>query len=68
MSTATITAVITMLESLAEPMQDQVVEHLREYLADMRDELVWSAQFKRTQPQLIAAARRARQQIAEGLA
>ena len=57
-----------MLESLAEPMQDQVVEHLREYLADMQDELVWSAQFKRTQPQLIAAARRARQQIAEGLA
>ena len=68
MSSATITTVITMLESLPEPMQDQVVEHLREYLADMQDELVWSAQFKRTQPQLIAAARRARQQIAEGLA
>jgi hypothetical protein len=68
MSTATITTVITMLESLPEPMQDQVVEHLREYLADIQDELVWSAQFKHTQPQLIAAARRARQQIAEGLA
>ena len=68
MSSATITTVITMLESLPEPMQDQVVEHLREYLADMQDELVWSAQFKRTQPQLIAAARRARQQIVEGLA
>ena len=68
MSSATITTVITMLESLPEPMQDQVVEHLREYLADMQDELVWSAQFKRSQPQLIAAARRAKQQIAEGLA
>ena len=68
MSSATITTVITMLESLPEPMQEQVVEHLREYLADMQDELAWSAQFKRTQPQLIAAARRARQQIAEGLA
>ena len=68
MSSATITTVITMLESLPEPMQDQVVEHLREYLADMQDELVWSAQFKRTQPQLIAAARPAKQQIAEGLA
>ena len=68
MSSATITTVITMLESLPEPMQDQAVEHLREYLAEMQDELVWSAQFKRTQPQLMAAARRARQQIAEGLA
>ena len=68
MSSATITTVITMLESLPEPMQDQVVEHLREYLADMQDELVWSAQFKRTQPQLIAAALPAKQQIAEWLA
>ena len=68
MSSATITTVITMLESLPEPMQDQVVEHLREYLADMQDEFAWSTQFKRSQPQLIAAARRAKQQIAEGLA
>lgn len=68
MSSTSITTVVTMLESLPDPVQDQVVEHLREYLADMQDELVWDAQFKRTQPQLIAAARRARQQIAEGLA
>lgn len=68
MSSATITTVITMLESLPESVQDRVVEHLREYLTDMQDELVWDAQFKRTQPQLIAAARRARQQIVEGLA
>ena len=68
MSSATIATVVTMLEALPEPMQDQVAEHLREYLADMQDELVWDFQFKRTQPQLIAAARRARQQIAEGKA
>lgn len=68
MSSATITTVITMLESLPESVQDRVVEHLREYLTDMQDELAWDAQFKRTQPQLTAAARRARQQIAEGLA
>lgn len=68
MSSTSITTVVTMLESLPDPVQDQVVEHLREYLADVQDELLWDAQFKRTQPQLIAAARRARQQIAEGLA
>lgn len=68
MTTATIATVITMLESLPDPVQDRVVEHLREYLAEMQEELAWDEQFKRTQPQLIAAARRARQQIAEGLA
>jgi hypothetical protein len=68
MSSTSITTVVTMLESLPDPVQDQVIEHLREYLADMQDELLWDAQFKRTQPQLIAAAHRARQQIAEGLA
>ena len=68
MSSATITTVVTMLESLPEPLQDQAAEHLREYLADLQDELVWDYQFKRTQPQLLAAALRAKQQIAEGQA
>jgi len=49
-------------------VQDQVIEHLREYLADMQDEMIWDTQFERTQPQLAAAARLARQQIADGLA
>jgi len=57
-----------MLESLPEPAQDQVVAHLRDYLEDLQDELQWNILFKRTQPQLIAAARRARQEIAQGLA
>jgi len=55
-----------MMESLPDPVQDQVVDHLREYLADLQDELRWDSLFQRTQPQLIAAARRARQEIAEG--
>jgi len=56
------------MESFPETAQDQVVEHLREYLEDLRDELQWDTLFKKTQPQLIAAARRAKKQIAEGLA
>lgn len=47
---------------------NQVVGHLREYLEDLQDELQWDALFKRTQPQLVAAARRAKQEIAQGLA
>ena len=67
LSTA-IATVTKMMESLPEVAQDQVVEHLREYLEDLQDELQWDALFKKTQPQLVAAARRAKQEIARGLA
>lgn len=63
MSSTAIATVAGMLESLPEAVQDQVIEHLREYLTDLQDELEWNDQFKRTQAQLAAAARRA---IAEG--
>lgn len=67
MSTA-IATVVQMLESLPDPVQNQVVEHLREYLLDLQDELDWDAQFNRTQSQIVAASRRAKQEIAEGKA
>ncbi len=66
MTSPAIETVTKMLESLPETVQDQVVEHLREYLADLQDELQWDSLFKRTQPQLVAAARRAKQEIAQG--
>ena len=68
MSSTAIATVIKMMESLPETAQDQVVEHLREYLEDLQDELQWDTLFKKTQPQLIAAARQAKKEIAEGLA
>jgi hypothetical protein len=68
MSSTAIATVTKMLESLPEPAQAQVVEHLREYLEDLQDELQWDTLFKKTQPQLISAARRAKQEIAQGLA
>jgi hypothetical protein len=66
MSSTAIATVIKMMESLPEPVQDQVVDHLREYLEDLQDKLQWDSLFKKTQQQLVAAARRARQEIAEG--
>jgi hypothetical protein len=68
MSSIAIDTVIKMIESLPEPTQDQVVEHLREYLADLQDEYQWDMAFKKTQPQLTAAAQRAKQEIAAGQA
>ncbi|MFH0792700.1 MAG: hypothetical protein V2A74_01565 [bacterium] len=68
MSAPTITTIAKMLESLPESVQDRVVEHLREYIEDLRDEQRWDEQFKGSQEHLAAAARRAKKQMADGLA
>lgn len=68
MSSTAIATVTKMMETLPELVQDQVVDHLREYLEDVQDELRWDTLFKKTQPQLVAAARRAKHEIAEGRA
>ena len=68
MSTASVTTVTKMLESLPGPLQERVMEHLQEYIEDLRDEFRWDVQFHNSQSQLAAAARDARKQIAEGLA
>jgi len=64
-SEATMT-IIKMLETLPEQAQDRVVEHLREYIEDVRDEALWNESFCRTQANLVSAAQRARKEIAEG--
>lgn len=68
MSSTAIATAIKMLEALPEPTQEHVVEHLREYIADLQDELQWDITFRKTQPQLIAAGRRAKEEIAKGQA
>ncbi|MEG5001756.1 hypothetical protein [Microcoleus sp. B4-D4] len=57
-----------MMESLPETLQDRVVEHLREYLEDLRDEEQWNVSFQNTEQSLIVAAKRAKQEILEGKA
>ncbi len=56
MSSTAITTVVTMLETLPEVLQIQVVEHLREYLADLQDEWQWDNSFQQTQASLSAAS------------
>ncbi len=57
-----------MLESLPEQLKDQVVEHVREYIADLKDEMLWSSSFAKTQDKLADAARQVRKEIREGKA
>ena len=67
--TKTILATVEkMLEVLPENAQERVVEHMREYIQDLQDEILWDEQFKRTQKQLINAARQAKKEIAAGKA
>lgn len=68
MSSKAIATVTKMMESLSEPVQDQVAEHLRDHIADLQDEMQWDVAFENTQQQLITAARKAKQEIAEGKA
>lgn len=68
MPSTTIATVEKMLETLPEEIQERVVEHLREYILDLQDELQWDALCKRTQYKLVAAARHAKEEIAAGKA
>ena len=68
MTSTAIATVVKMMEGLPETTQNQVVEHLRDYIAQVRDEIQWDVTFKRTQKQLAAIAQRARQEIREGRA
>lgn len=55
-----------MVESLPDDLQDKVVEHVRDYIADLETEKRWDDSFERTQNNLVAAARKAKQEIAAG--
>ncbi|MBF0405753.1 MAG: hypothetical protein HQM10_00245 [Candidatus Riflebacteria bacterium] len=67
-STATMATMIKMLESLPEQIQERILEHLREYIQDIRDEAEWNESFSKTQNKLASFARQARKEIAEGKA
>ncbi|MGJ3249515.1 MAG: hypothetical protein ACFE0J_00080 [Elainellaceae cyanobacterium] len=66
MSSAAIATIVKMVESLPDELQEKVVEHIRDYIADLEDEKRWDTLFQRTQSNLVAAARKAKQETAAG--
>lgn len=68
MSSTAIDQVVKMMEDLPIDVQNQLVEHLREYVNDLQVEKRWDESFEKTQDKLVAAAKRAKQEIAEGKA
>ena len=68
MDTAAAKTMIKMLESIPDSLQENVVEHMRDYIEGIRDNAKWNDSFGRTQDKLSVAARQARRQVAEGKA
>ena len=68
MSSTAIHTVVKIMESLPAEIQERVAEHIREYVSDLQDEARWDESFLKTQNNLVAAARRAKQEIADGQA
>jgi hypothetical protein len=61
-----IDTLVKLMEMLPEPLQDRVLEQVRETIADLQDELRWEEAFATSQSSLARLAQQARQQIAEG--
>jgi translation initiation factor 2B subunit (eIF-2B alpha/beta/delta family) len=58
--------IIKMMETLPDYLQDETINHLREYISEMNDELRWNKSFEQTQGTLIKAARKAKEEIKNG--
>jgi hypothetical protein len=67
MSSPAITTIVKMVASLPDEQQEQVVEHVRAYLAELGEEKRWDTSFKQTENNLVAAAQKAKAEIAAGL-
>ena len=64
----TIETVVKMLETLPTPTQERAVEHLREYIEDLKDEAHWDNQFNKSSNKLVEMARKAKAEITQGKA
>ena len=68
MPTSAGVTMMKMIESLPEPVQERALEHMQQYIEDIRDELKWNESFENSKSKLIVAARQAREEISRGKA
>ena len=64
----TVETIVKMVESLPEVLQERVVNELRSVIVEANDEAEWDMQFERKQEGLMSTARKAKQEIAQGVA
>jgi len=63
MPTAAAVTIAYMIEPLPTNYQDQLVDHLRGYIEDMREDIQWNESFAKSQDRLIAIAKEARSSV-----
>jgi hypothetical protein len=68
MPTSASITMMKMIESLPESVQERALEHMQQYIEDIRDELKWNESFGNSQSKLISAAQKARKDILLGKA
>lgn len=68
MESETTMTMIKILETIPKEYQEQVVEHMRYYIEDIREEIKWNESFSKSQNKIVNAARQARKEIKEGKA
>jgi hypothetical protein len=63
MSTATIETVKKMLEDLPDSVQERAIEHLREYLDEVTDEIRWDESFEKSSGRLAQMAEEVKKDV-----
>ena len=55
-----------MLESLPENKQEQVLNHLYNYITELQDEIKWDLLFKKSEKEISRIAREVKEEIKKG--
>lgn len=66
MQCSTIKTINKLLESLPEDKQEQVLNHLYEYITDLQDEIKWNLLFRESEHELAEMAREVKEEIKKG--
>ena len=66
MSKENITTIIKIIESIPDSHQEKIIEYLKEYIADIQDELKWNQSFQKTQNKLVEVATQVKEKIIQG--
>jgi hypothetical protein len=57
-----------MIKTIPESMQSSVLDEIQAIITEKHDELEWNIQFQQSQENLIAAAKKVKDEIATGMA
>ncbi|GAB6163487.1 hypothetical protein JCM12298_26470 [Desulfothermus naphthae] len=66
MKGTTLNTINKMLESLPENKQEQVLNHLYNYITELQDEIKWDLLFKKSEKEISRIAREVKEEIKKG--